>query len=270
MRKGILAIAFTAFIALVAATTPAMASADAKGLYGPKGNPFLAAASTQGVSSLTYLYGGAYQFAVADGANMLMTISRPALATGDFHSLGEMAVVSADGKNYVEVGWTVDRGLFGDAEPHLFVFHWVNGVPTCYNGCGFVPVSNFASVRAGMALQPSSDTTGFTIQHVPGRWWVSFSSIAFGYFPDSLWGGAFTKVGLVQWFGEVAANSSTPCTDMGNGLFASSPSSSAAVAVGFIGGPAANISLNTTTNPSLYSANLTNSNSVHFGGPGAC
>jgi hypothetical protein len=135
MRKALLATAIMAFIALVAATTPAMASANTKGIYGPKGNPSLAAASTQGVSSLTFLYGGAFQFAAADGANMFMTVSRPALAAGDFHSLGEMAAESADGRNIVEVGWTVDRGLFGDSEPHLFVFHWVNGAPTCYNGC---------------------------------------------------------------------------------------------------------------------------------------
>lgn len=258
------------FTALVAVTSPATASADAKGLYGPKGNPFHAAASTQGASSLTYLYGGAYQFAVADGSNMFMTVSRPALAAADSHSLGEMAASSADSKNYVEVGWTVDRGLFGDLEPHLFVYHWVNGLPTCYNGCGFVPFANAASVRAGMTLRPSSATPQFTIQHFQGNWWVGFNGVFFGYFPDSLWGGAFTKVGLAQWFGEVAADSATPCTDMGNGLFASSPSSSTAAAIGFIGGPAANIGLTTTTNPSLYSATLTSSNTVHFGGPGAC
>jgi hypothetical protein len=259
-----------ALTTLVTATTPAVASADTKGLYGPKGNPFHTAASTRGISSLTYLYGGAYQFAVADGSNMFMTISRPALATADSHSLGEMAASSADSLNYVEVGWTVDRSLFRDSEPHLFVFHWVNGVPTCYNGCGFVPVANAGSVTAGMTLRPGNSTPQFTIQHFQGNWWIAYNGVFFGYYPDSLWGGAYTKVGLAQWFGEVAANSATPCTDMGTGLFASSPSSSAAVAINFIGGPAANISLNTTTNPSLYSAALTNSNSVHFGGPGAC
>ena len=270
MRKAIIAVAFMAFTALIAAATPAMASADTKGLYGPKGNPSLAAANTQGISALTFLYGGAFQFAVADGSSMSTTVSRPALATGDFHSLGEMAAESADGKNIVEIGWTVDRSLFGDSEPHLFVFHWVNGVPTCYNGCGFVPVANFASVTAGMTLPAGNSTTQFAIQHVQGKWWVSFSGILFGFFPDTLWGNSFTKVGLTQWFGEVAANSATPCTDMGNGLFSSSPTSAAAVAIGFIGGPAANISLNTITNPSLYSATRTSSNSIRFGGPGAC
>lgn len=270
MRKTLLAMAFTAVTALVTATTPATASADANGLYGPKGNPSHALASAQGVSALTYLYGGAYQFAVADGSNMFMTVSRPALASGDFHTLGEMAASSADSMNYVEVGWTVDRGLFGDLEPHLFVFHWVNGQPTCYNGCGFVPFANPGMVKAGMTLRPGNSTPQFTIQHFQGNWWVGYNGVFFGYYPDSLWGGAFTKVGLAQWFGEVAANSATPCTDMGNGQFASSPSSSAAVAIGFIGGPAASINLNTTTNPSLYSAAVTGSNSVHFGGPGAC
>jgi hypothetical protein len=270
MRKVLSAIVFMVFIALVSATAPAMASADTKGLYGPKGNPSLALASTQGIQSLTYLYGGAFQFAVADGSNMFTTVSRPALATADFHSLGEMAVQSADGRNIVEVGWTVDRSLFGNVDPHLFVFHWVNGVPACYNGCGFVPVSNAASVTAGMTLPSGNSTPQFTIQHFQGNWWIGYGGVFFGFFPDALWSGAYTKAGLTQWFGEVAANSATPCTDMGNGLFSSSPSSSTAVAINFIGGPAANISLNTITNPALYTATRTSSNSVRFGGPGAC
>ena len=91
MRKALLAMAFVAAAALVTAT-PAMASAQATGLYGPKGNPSGAAASTRAISALTYLYGGTYQFATADGTSAFMTVARPTLATGDFHSLGETAV----------------------------------------------------------------------------------------------------------------------------------------------------------------------------------
>lgn len=50
-------------------------------------------------------------------------------------------VQSEDGRHIVEVGWTVDRELNGDAQPHLFVYHWVDGQATCYNGCGFVQYS---------------------------------------------------------------------------------------------------------------------------------
>jgi hypothetical protein len=196
-----------------------------------------------------------------------MTVARPTLAAGDFHTLGEVAAQSADGRQIVEVGWTVDRGLFGDANPHLFVFHWVNGVATCYNGCGFVPASSIAT--AGMTL-PVGGTPQFAIQHFQGNWWVGYSGTWFGFFPDSLWSGGFTKAGLTQWFGEVAANSGSPCTDMGTGLLPSSTSAATILGISFFGGPAANISLNTITNPALYSAAKTSSNSVRFGGPGAC
>jgi hypothetical protein len=117
---------------------------------------------------------------------------------------------------------------------------------------------------------PVGGTPQFAIQHFQGNWWVGYNGTWFGFFPDSLWSGGYTKVGLTQWFGEVAANSASPCTDMGNGLFASSASAAAVVGISFFGGPAANVNLNTITNPALYSATKTSSNSMHFGGPGAC
>jgi neprosin-like protein len=265
MRKSLLA--FVAAMAMVAAATPAMASAGTAGLYGPKGNPSGAMAGTRSISALTFLYGGTYQFAVADGTSAVMTVARPTLATGDFHSLGEAAVSSADSQQVVEVGWTVDRGLFGDANPHLFVFHWVNGVATCYNGCGFVAASTI--VTAGMTL-PVGGTPQFSIQHFQGNWWVGYGGTWFGFFPDALWSGGYTKAGLIQWFGEVAANSASPCTDMGNALFPASTSSATAFGITYFGGPAVSIILNTVTNPSLYGGTRTSANSMRFGGPGAC
>jgi len=212
-----------------------------------------------------YFYGTSSQFAVADGMFANMTVAQPFLSTTDFHTLAELAAESADGRQIVEVGWTVDRGLNGDTNPRLFVFHWVDGVATCYNGCGFVQYS--ATIRPGAWL--GNGTHSFTIQHYQTNWWIRLNSEWIGYFPDSLWGGRYTRTGLHQWFGEVAANFGAPCTDMGNGLFASSASAASISGMSNINGPAVNKSTSATT-PAYYSAMSTGSTSMRYGGPGAC
>lgn len=61
---------------------------------------------------------------------------------------------SSDQRQALEVGWKMDRGLNGDDTPHLFVFHWVDGARTCYNGRGFVP-RNEPGYTAGATLPVS-------------------------------------------------------------------------------------------------------------------
>lgn len=94
--------------------------------------PSVAGAAPRAITpnATSFLYGDAAQFAATDGLFATATIAQPALATGDSHSLAELAAQSADGRQIVEVGWTVDRGVNGDSLPHLFVFHWVDGVPS--------------------------------------------------------------------------------------------------------------------------------------------
>lgn len=216
-------------------------------------------------AALTYFYGTSYQYAVADGMSANMTVAQPFLASADFHTLAEMAAQSADGRQIVEVGWTVDRGLNGDTKPRLFVYHWVDRTPSCYNGCGFVQYS--PTIQPGAWL--GNGTHSFTIQHYQGNWWIRLNSEWIGYFPDSLWGGRYTRTGLHQWFGEVAANSGAPCTDMGNGLFASSTSATSISAMSNINGPAVSKSTSATS-PAFYSALSTGTASMRYGGPGAC
>jgi hypothetical protein len=235
--------------------------------YRPKGSPPLPGAQPQSsVNALTYLYGNSYQYATADGSYAYYTVAQPFLASGDFHSLAEMAAQSADGQQIVEVGWTVDPGLNGDYNPHLFVYHWVDRTPSCYNGCGYVQYS--ATITPGMAV-PVGGQQLFAIEHYQGNWWIYYGTEWIGYYPDSLWGGRYTSMGLNQWFGEVAANSSAPCTDMGNGQFPSSASATAISSITFFAGPAVSIT-SYGTSPSYYNAQATSSNSARYGGPGAC
>ena len=163
----------------------------------------------------------------ADGIYATMTIGRPELARKDFHSLAEIAVRSADGRQIVEVGWTVDRHVNKEsAEPHLFVYHWVDRKPGCYNGCGYVQVHD--SIKPGSAL-PVGKAKRFGIQHFDNKWWINYANQWIGYFPDGLWDCStpvpcpatpveFEQVELAQWWGEVAAASPETCTDMGTGI----------------------------------------------------
>src|SRR5947207_7548233 len=166
-----------------------------------------------------FFYGTAYQYGTSDGAFGFFTVTRPTLAAADSHTLAEMNASSADLKQAVEIGYTIDRGLNGDDLPHLFTFYWVDGNPQCYN-CGLVQVSS--TIRPGMALAVGS-LHQFTIRHFQGNWWIADNNTWIGYYPDSWWAGRYTQAGLLEWYGEVATTSSTPCSDMGNGLLGTSP-----------------------------------------------
>src|SRR5262249_20252454 len=121
-----------------------------------------------------YNYVAGRQYAwYATGASVKLWRSNPNLDPNDIadsHSLQELAVESVDQLQIVEVGWTVDIVQNGDAQPHLFVFHWVNGIPTCYNGCGFVSTST--KVVPGMKLASGGYST-FQINHVGDEWQIS-------------------------------------------------------------------------------------------------
>ena len=95
-----------------------------------------------------------------------LTQHQPYLGVNDYHTLAEISVESADLRQIVEVGWTVDRGVNGDSLPHLFVFHWVNGAPTCYYGCGFVPVQSPWS--PGSPVSVTLVPQAYAIVHFPG------------------------------------------------------------------------------------------------------
>ena len=170
-----------------------------------------------------FYYVGASQAGItATGAVVSITQAQPVVGASDSHSLTELAVESADGQQIVEVGWIVAQAVNGDSAPHLFVFHWVNGVASCYNACGFV--STPGTFTVGQTL-PVGVVGKFTIHHSTKGWITLYNGSQFGYFPNSLWGGTFTNPSLVQIFGEVASSPTAPPTSqMGNGILGSSTS----------------------------------------------
>src|SRR4051812_5418973 len=95
------------------------------------------------IADACYKYAsGRTDIAGITAAKSTIRIARPLLDTDDSHTLAEISVEGGPGAhNIIEVGWTVDRGLNGDLEPHLFTFAWYDnaGVQT---GCGY---NNFTS-----------------------------------------------------------------------------------------------------------------------------
>ncbi|MFC7529559.1 neprosin family prolyl endopeptidase [Actinoplanes sp. GCM10030250] len=220
-----------------------------------------------------YLYNVASQAAESEGAYANLTISKPKLDKGDYHTLAEVAVQSPDGGHQVvEAGWTVDRVVNGDDDPHLFVFHWVDGKPACYNKCKFVQFSE--NIRPGDTL-PQDTQKQFGIQYTGGAWWVAYDTEWVGYFPGELWGNKFEKTGLVQIFGEVAASTPEPCTEMGNGKTAIDektgldPGTAAKIgSISFYNGPKVDPYVRSTSK--VYPISKLSARTFRYGGPGKC
>jgi hypothetical protein len=243
---------------------------------GPKGIPLsdndhLSKASLNDYGQVKFFYAGVKLQGKAQGASVKLSQHRPMLAPSDYHSLAELAAISDDGKEIVEVGWTVDRA-YGGKLPRLFVYHWVDGAQTCYNDCGFVQVSR--NVRPGNAVKIGSYGT-YKIVHAQNKWWIYYNGEKIGYFADWLWGDRYTELGWAYAFGEVAVSSSTTCTDMGNGVSGKKSGSARIKSFGMVDGSVKNIStysdeytgysLKLATN-SIFAYNR----DARFGGPGSC
>ncbi len=220
--------------------------------------------------NVKYHYAGAHQYVEADGTYANLVIGKPKLKDEDFHTLAEIAVQSADAKQIVEVGWTVDRSVNeGSEEPHLFVYHWVDGKETCYNACGFVPYSKTA-VPGGKL--PTGVSKRFGIQFFNGAWWIAYDTEWVGYFPATLWTTTpFTKSGLIQWFGEVAASNSDPCTQMGTGASQLDTGAARVGSIALLGGPDPNLNMSPVNaqdgTRNKYQVNKLSDRTFRYGGP---
>lgn len=183
-------------------------------LKAPKGNPYMSWTAFDA----PYNYAGTWASAggriqMFDGGGVVTRVENPAIsAAAATHSLFEIAVQGGVGNgDIIEIGW---RRAVGDASPRLFVYHWVGGVPTCYNGCGWVQWN--PAIVPGMVVNAGSESYMGWVYY-EGNWWAWYANQWVGYFPESLWRGGYSKASLVQWFGEVHESDPTPESDMGNG-----------------------------------------------------
>lgn len=264
----------TTAVATPISTTPAPPAAaaiasgaitDAAASVGQSAPPATAADKCAYYYCYDYVYGR--QRVQSDGASATYDLAKPEIDPTDSvsHSLAEMAVQSADGNQIVEIGWTVDRSVNGDVHPHLFSFFWSDYEPTCYNTCGFVSTSD--TIKPGMKL-PSGGRVDLAIHHVEDRWELSMNGTVFGYYPDSLWQGRYTRMGYLQVFGEVSGLKTPTCTDMGSGK---RPTSAAATRISNVRLLGTEVATNLTvkaTEPSLYDVANVSADAFSFGGPG--
>lgn len=221
-----------------------------------------------------YNYAGALQKGETDGSWANLTIEKPKLVGGDYHSLAEIAVQTEFGEQAVEVGWTVDPGVNNkDVNPHLFVFYWKDHVAQCYNACGWVQYDKL--VKPGATL-PYPAQKRFGIQHSGGAWWIAYDSAWIGAFPDTNWEGRFTKGQRVQWFGEIASPPGTkPCSPMGSGLAATDDNAARIGSITMTNGPVLKFeSLQDVdedkTKVWYYKYQWRSETTFAYGGPGPC
>lgn len=116
-----------------------------------------------------------------------------------------------------ELGWTVDQG-FGDREPHLFIFHFDDGVPMGYadgsGGGGWVPYTNV--IGPGSVVTHNDTYHTYGIQRSGSNWWFYYDGYWLGYIPRSAYPRYFNwGFSRIDAGGEVAANTPYTCTDMG-------------------------------------------------------
>jgi hypothetical protein len=157
---------------------------------------------------------------------MTLSVNRPTYvnAGAQGHSLDEISIQGgANDGNIAEIGWLVSTDQNGDADPHIFVFHWVNWDGKGYNGFGWQQFSNKYYPGQNIAALMGRDVyIGYVL--FQGNWWAWFDGQWLGYFPGALWQNAFTKLSLIQWFGEVASTSTAaPQIQMGDGILPPPP-----------------------------------------------
>ncbi|MDH6122356.1 hypothetical protein ABH930_006668 [Kitasatospora sp. GAS204A] len=211
----------------------------------------------------------------ATGAGVTMMQATPYVASAQGHSLQELSVQDANQQSTIEVGWTVDPQVNGDYLPHLFVFHWVNGQVSCYNGCGFVPATG-TGVWPGMPVT-SGVTATYQIDHDANTqaWWIYYNGHAVGDFPDSLWqdpvtqADTFTSAQLVSAFGEVADPDQVSQSWMGDGSCGSRSNSSSISNYQLYGSNDQPNFVVRATDPADYNFGSATATSFQLGGPGA-
>jgi Neprosin len=235
---------------------------------GPKGLPGRGSNVQAPDGGVTYHYAGVYEYVAASGASMQWGQFTPTVPDTDSHSLAELAVETSDSEQIAEVGWTVDPEAEGDALPHLFVFHWVDGKATCYDGCGWEQVSR--TRYPGMIVALTREPQEVIFQYMNSAWWVWYQSEWIGFFPLELWAQDFSSAGLIQWFGEVAGTQQ-PRSQMGDGVLGSQTNAAFMVNLQVEdpsnGSQTAFVSPDTITDPSIYQLAMTDAGFL-FGGPG--
>ena len=116
----------------------------------------------------------------------------------------------------LETGWSESAGIYGDTEPHLFVFAFDCGEAIGYAG-GALPWVQVSPVAyPNMVLSHNDRFHLYGTRLVGGDWWVYYGGEWLGYVPGEAWTSYFpSSIDEAQAGGEVATPNRRTCTDMG-------------------------------------------------------
>ncbi len=179
---------------------------------------------------------GVQEFTVGKGVNGLwiwQTNEQPYIpyeeSLAGAHSLAQLWASNESGAgcdSTAETGWSESAKLFGDVNPHLFVFGFDCNVPIDY---AYVGSPNWVQ-SSGVAF-PNMTVTHNDTFHVYGarmdgnNWWFYYDGQWLGYIPHSAWKYHFPSViKRASAGGEVATPNYSTCADMGYaGLYGGNP-----------------------------------------------
>jgi hypothetical protein len=233
----------------------------------------LATVLTYGITQYPYgdyYYAGAEQWPYlgtgATGASVQMCQANPVFGPAGTvgHSLTEMALSGPASGDYLEF-----ISISTNSGPWLWTTWWLDG--QFQGSSGFVQVSK--TIVSGMSLTVGS-TASYAVEQAGGRWNYYYDGQFVGYFPDSLWSGAFTNVTHVQVFGEVSTTLGTaPDAQMGDGILGWQAGSAIVNGYQLFGSStraAFTDAYETATYPDYdYAVGPITSTSFGYGGPGA-
>lgn len=187
-----------------------------------QGHLFLGQPAASGIEAPLYGPTSTHQYAHAAqhnlhnvGAHTRINVWNPHVQASTEFSLSQLWVVGGSGGNLqtLEAGVQKYVNLYGNAEPHLFIYSTSDGYGPagCYNlDCGrFVQVSNTALI--GATLSPSSITGGAQYEMElawflsSGNWWLKVNGAWIGYYPGSLFNAAGLASGasVIDFGGEI-------------------------------------------------------------------
>jgi hypothetical protein len=229
-----------------------------------KGVPPTPGAPTPPPAAGHYYYANGDQSAVPAGTagmQAYQTQQNPTVDPTDreAHSISQMWLLDwhagpneeYSGNSDVEFGWDVDPPLFGTGGPHLFIYRFDGGYPTCYNagsyyGCptatkcpntgpgsaGYPGTNGYVQVSTtefpGELLTHDDTYHIYSVHNFEGNWWIQHDGTWLGYYAGCAW--AYPIGGLKELAagGEVYSSfTGDPKTQMGNGLPGNTPNAAA-------------------------------------------
>ncbi len=166
------------------------------------------------------------------------SVWRPKVEQSGEFSLSQLWVTRGAGADLqtAETGWQVYQGLYGDSEPHLFIYYTTGNYASntgCYNlSCsGFIQTNNSVVIASNLTSYVSTVsgdqhhvTLGYFRDRLTGHWWLKFNDVWVGFYPNYL----FDAQGIANYsdnidFGGEIVNVLTgglhTTTEMGSGLF---------------------------------------------------